>query len=482
MHTAKALGYYQTSLRDSNALVQNLICARQTYAGFSGLVWGGGKCFHLRPMTWRFQWFYRGGLAVLVGMLFWSVWANAQIAATNVPAVTSGPPAARAASAALADRLASAEEHYLTFGLDRLPVLRTGEVLGQPLWKYGASLIYILLAFFGSKLLDRLVHRWLKRLTEKTETKFDDLLLELLHGPVKVVALVIFLHIGLNVFAWPPGAKVWLSRLLILAVAGSLTYVAVKLVDLLIGVWQERPVSERDKAFRQQLIPVARKTGKAFVLVLAVLLTASNLGVNITSVLASLSIGGLAVGLAGQDTLANLFGAVAVYLDRPFYLGDRVRIEAVDGTVEAIGLRSTRIRNLDGHLVAIPNKIVGTAVITNISLRPNIKTEINIGLTYDTPPERVLRATQILHEIFGGDPHTDDLIIGFNKFLDSSLNLLVIHYWKGTDYKAYMADLQRLNLRVKERFDAEGLNFAFPSQTVYHKADADLLLRPAAKT
>jgi MscS family membrane protein len=433
-------------------------------------------------MTWRFQWFYRAGLLGLAGVLFWSVWANAQIEATNVPAVTNAPPSARAAASTLVDQLANSEEHYLTFGLDRIAVLKSVAVLGQPLWKYGASLIYILLAFLGSKLLDNLVNRWLKKLTQRTETKLDDLLLALLHGPVKVVAFVIFLHIGLNVFAWPPGAKVWLSRLLILVVAGSLTYVAVKVVDLLIGVWQERTVSERDKAFRQQLIPVARTIGKAFVLMLAVLLTASNLGVNITSLLASLSIGGLAVGLAAQDSLANLFGAVAVYLDRPFHLGDRVRIEAVDGTVEAIGLRCTRIRNLDGHLVAIPNKIVGTAVITNISLRPNIKTEINIGLTYDTPPERVRQATEILREIFGGDPHTDDLIIGFNKFMDSSLNLLVIHYWKGTDYKSYIADLQRLNLQVKERFDAEGLNFAFPSQTVYHKADADLLLRPVAKT
>jgi len=448
---------------------------------FSGLVCVGGECFHLRLMTWRFQWLYRAGLAGLAGVLFWSVWANAQIEATNAPGVTNAPPTARDAAAALSDRLANAEEHYLTFGLDQIAVLKTVAVLGQPLWKYGASLIYILLAFYGSKLLDYLVNRWLKKLTQRTETKLDDLLLELLHGPVKVVAFVIFLHIGLNVFAWPPGAKVWLSRLLILIVAGSLTYVAVKLVDLLIGVWRERTVSERDKAFRQQLIPVASKSAKAFVVVLAVLLTASNLGVNITSVLASLSIGGLAVGLAAQDSLANLFGAVAVYLDRPFHLGDRVRIESVDGTVEAIGLRSTRIRNLDGYLVAIPNKIVGTAIVTNVSLRPNIKTEINIGLTYDTPPERVLRATEILREVFGGDPRTADLVVGFNKFLDSSLNLLVIHYWKGADYKAYIADLQRLNLRVKERFDAEGLTFAFPSQTVYHKADADLLLRPVSK-
>ncbi len=434
-------------------------------------------------MIRRFQWLYRGALAGLAGLLFWSVYASAQIEATNSAGATNAPAAvASASTGSLVDRLSRVEDHYLTFGLDRIEVLRTVSLIGQPLWKYGASLIYILLAFYGSKLLDHLVNRWLKRLTQTTETKLDDLLLELLHGPVKVVAFVVFLHIGLNVFAWPPGAKVWLSRLLILVVAGSLTYVGVKLVDLLIGLWRERPVNERDRAFRQQLIPVASKSAKAFIVVMAVLLTASNLGVNISSVLASLSIGGLALGLAAQDSLANFFGAVTVYLDRPFHLGDRVKIDSVDGTVEAIGLRSTRIRNLDGFLVAIPNKIVGTSIITNISLRQTIKTEINLSLTYDTEPARVVRATEILQEIYGGNPNTSDLVVGFNKFGDSALNLLVVHFWKGTDYKAYIADLQRMNLQVKERFDAEGLIFAFPSQTVYHKADSVLQLTPPAKS
>jgi len=159
-----------------------------------------------------------------------------------------------------------------------------------------------------------------------------------------------------------------------------------------------------------------------------------------------------------------------------------VKIDTVDGTVEAIGLRSTRIRNLDGYLVAIPNKTVGTAIITNISLRPSIKTEINLSLTYDTPPDRIMRATELLREIYGSDPRTDDLVVGFNKFGDSALNIVVFHFWKGQDYKAYLADLTRLNIKVKERFEAEGLAFAFPSQTVYHKTDAEPLARNVPKS
>jgi MscS family membrane protein len=212
--------------------------------------------------------------------------------------------------------------------------------------------------------------------------------------------------------------------------------------------------------------------------VVGVLVTLDNIGVNITAAIASLSIGGLAIGLAAQDTLANLFGAVAVFVDKPFRIGDRIQLDGVDGTVESIGMRSTRVRNLDGYLVTIPNKTMGNSTITNIARRPTIKTEINFGLTYDTPLEKLKRAVQILDEIYRGHPQTHDLIISFNKFTDSALNIVVVHWWKGTDGKAYMAGLQELNFKVKERFEAEHLDFAFPSQTVYLKQDSE----PAAET
>jgi len=199
--------------------------------------------------------------------------------------------------------------------------------------------------------------------------------------------------------------------------------------------------------------------------------TTQNLGINVTGLLASLSIGGLAVGLAAQDTLSNLFGAVAVFVDKPFRLGDRVRLDNLDGTVEAIGLRSTRVRNLDGHLVTIPNRTVANAAITNISKRPNIKTVMNIGITYDTPPEKVQRALSILEDVYRGHPMTADVLLSFDKFTDSSLNLLVIHWWNSTVYKDYLAGLQAMNLAIKERFDAEKIEFAFPTRTIYVKQE-----------
>jgi MscS family membrane protein len=216
---------------------------------------------------------------------------------------------------------------------------------------------------------------------------------------------------------------------------------------------------------------LASKTIKGFIVVVAVLVTSQNLGLNITAMIASLSIGGLALGLAAQDTVANLFGAVAVYLDKPFKVGDWVRIDSISGSVESIGLRSTRLRNPDGHLITVPNKTMGNATITNVTLRPNIKTEMNIGITYDTPAEKVTRALEILKEVYGSHPMTQDLIVSFNRFGDSALNINVVHWWRTTDFRAYLAGMQELNLTVKKRFDAEKIEFAFPTQTLYVKRD-----------
>jgi MscS family membrane protein len=246
-----------------------------------------------------------------------------------------------------------------------------------------------------------------------------------------------------------------------------------KFIDLVLGYWRQRAKPDGDRTFEEQLFPIIRKSLKVFTVVVGVLVTLDNIGVNITAAIASLSIGGLAIGLAAQDTLANLFGAVAVFVDKPFRIGDRIQLDSVDGTVEAIGMRSTRVRNLDGYLVTIPNKTMGNATITNISRRPSIKTVINFGLTYDTSTEQMKRAVQILDEIYRGHPETQDVIISFNTFADSSLNIMVIHWWKGTDGRACLGGMQELNLKVKERFEAEHLDFAFPSRTVYLKQDSE---------
>jgi MscS family membrane protein len=377
---------------------------------------------------------------------------------TNSIATSASPPSAEATA-------------WLTGWLEQFQWLQI-KWLGNPLWQYVAALLYIVLAFYASKLVDFIFRVQLKKLTAKTKSTWDDLLVDLVRGPVKLITFVILLHVGLRVFAWPEWAASFISNGLKIIVAASITYVAIKFVDLGMGVWRKRMESAEDAILDSQLFPILSKSAKVFVVVVAALVTTQNLGMNVTGLLASLSIGGLAVGLAAQDTLSNVFGAVALLADKPFRVGDRIQLDAIDGSVEAIGLRSTRIRHLDGYLVTVPNRTMANASITNVSKRPNIKTVMNMGVTYDTPAEKIERAMEIIEEIFRPHPKTADLIISFNKFESSSLNILVVHWWDSTDFKEYLLQFQKLNLTLKRRFDAEGISFAFPSQTVYLRQDS----------
>ena len=416
-------------------------------------------------MNWRFSWIYRLGLIVLVVTLFCSVWANAQQVTNTASGSDSGT------NTVSGKRPHVIEWQAMTFGLDKVGYLTQNNFLEQPLWKYAASGIYVLLAFVVVWLLDVIVNFWLKH-AAKTKTQYDDIFLKLLRGPIKVVAFVVFLHIGVGIFDWPDQPKIFFSRALIIVVAISVAFVVLKMVDLMFHLARERVASPEDRLFASSLFPVMQRVTKVTLIIVAVILTAENLDIRITSLLAGLSIGGLALGLAAQDTVANIFGAVAILLDKPFHIGDRIKVEAVDGTVESIGLRSTRVRNLDGHHVTIPNKLMGNAIITNITRRPTIKTEMNLGLTYDTSVEKVKRATILLEEIFQASPKTSDLIISFNKFADSALNIFVVHTWNGTDGKEHFAAMQNFNLQIKQQFEAEKIEFAFPTRTVHVKTEA----------
>ncbi len=408
--------------------------------------------------------------AVLLSLVVWSVWAADAPALINAPATNAPAGVARlfgSRSPATNEVALVDEMPYLSFGLDRVELLQA-RWFEVPIWQFIASLIYVFLAFLTARVIDWVLGVRLRKWANRTPTKYDDILLELIRGPIKVITFVVLLHIGLRIFRWPSWFTGFFSKSLHIIVALSITYILLKVIDVLVNYWKEHAASQtEDKKFDDQLLPILRNTMKVFVVIVAVLLTSQNLGLNITSLIASLSIGGLAIGLAAQDTLANLFGAVAVFADKPFRVGDRIRLDSVEGDVESIGMRSTRVRTPDGHLVTIPNKTVGNATITNIGRRPSIRTVMNLGLTYDTSAERLKSALQLLEEIYRSDPMTKDVIITFNRFADSALNIEVVHFWNGTDQLAYFRGLQALNLRVKEEFDRAGFEFAFPTQTLH---------------
>jgi len=353
----------------------------------------------------------------------------------------------------------------LTFGLDQVGALQI-EFFHRPLWQYLATVVYVILAFQISKLFDWLIHIRLKKWASGTSNRWDDVLIGLLDGPVKVISFVVFLNIGLQLFDWPEVVERWISKLTYIGVGVSLLVVVLKAVDAVIGLWRSKLPDKGDRAFNEHFLVLVGKVAKAVITVVAVFTVLGNLGFDIRTALASVSVIGLALGLAAQDTVANLFGAVAVFFDKPFKIGDRVRIGDADGTVEEMGLRSTRIRNLEGFLITVPNKEVGNSRVVNITRRPTIRTNFTIGLTYDTSAARMQEAVQLAKSILSQHPQTADVVVYFARMADFSLNIDVIHWCKTTDWRQYTEALQEMNLELKGRFDAAGLKFAFPTRTV----------------
>jgi MscS family membrane protein len=258
--------------------------------------------------------------------------------------------------------------------------------------------------------------------------------------------------------------------LAVLAVA-YLFYRLVDVVDFYLRRWSSRTETTLD----DMLVPIVRKVLRVIIWVGAVLFIAQNiLDQPVGTVLAAAGVGGIALALAAQQTLSNFFGSVTIFADRPFQVGDVIKVGPHTGPVEDVGFRSTRIRTVDGHLVTVPNSTIANEMVENIGLRPSIKRVANIGITYDTPREKVERAVQILKDILAPikEINGDEALrprVYFTDFKDFSLNIQMIYWVKPPDYWLAQEIGERVNLEIMRAFAAEGIEFAFPTQTLYLK-------------
>ena len=219
------------------------------------------------------------------------------------------------------------------------------------------------------------------------------------------------------------------------------------------------------------MAPMVRKSLRVVIVILALVQVAQILSDKpITSILAGLGVGGLAVALAAQETIKNFFGSLVIFADKPFELGERIVVGGHDGTIEEVGFRSTRIRTLDGHLVTVPNGEMANQMIQNIGKRPFIKRVMNVSITYDTPPEKVQQAIDILKELLNNHEGMEEDYpprVYFNDFKDCSLNILAIYWYHPPAYWDFLAHAEQVNMELLKRYNEAGIEFAFPTQTVY---------------
>jgi len=338
--------------------------------------------------------------------------------------------------------------------------------MGTPLWAYGALLATFIGTDLGYRVLMWLLKsRWLHSLTENQPELYDSII-GLVKNPLRLLQITLAVAIGLHFFTLPEAIASLASGLLSALVAASVAFILVKLVDVLIAVLKPR-AAESESRLDDQLLPVLSGTLKAFILVIVGALILQNSGYNISSLLAGLGLGGLAVALALQPTLANMFAAITLFVDRPFHVGDGVSVAGVAGSIESIGLRSTRIRTYEGTLVTIPNSAVVNAQIDNLQARPTRRTTFTIGVTYDTSSEKLKKAVAILRDVMAQHPGTDTSRAHFKSYGEFALILDVAHWCAYLDYAEYLNCIEEINFEIKRRFEEEGIEMAYPTQTVH---------------
>lgn len=347
-------------------------------------------------------------------------------------------------------------------------------VLGKE-YIYGITLeqiVYFLITLIVFVLIGKTIYyffkHYVRKLTGKTKTQIDDILIDILEEPIVFLLFTIGLYIGFQFFTiTDQDVNLFLNNIIGVLVTLNLVWITIRLVDAGIEKYL-MPLTEHTKSkLDDQLIPILQKLVKAGVVVIAITIILGNFGYDVTALIAGLGIGGLAFAFAAKDTLANVFGGLTVFIDKPFFVKDAVQFGNIEGEVVKVGLRTTRIRDWDGRIITIPNSNVSGQAIKNISSEKERRHIISLGLVYDTSMKKFNEALTLTKTIINNHPgvNPDKTTVRFDEFAASSLNIKAIYFIK--DLKNKFDVMHDINMQIKEEFEKAGLDFAFPTQTVY---------------
>jgi MscS family membrane protein len=348
-------------------------------------------------------------------------------------------------------------------------------MLQVALWQWIGLLLLVVLAaavsWVGAAVLVRVGRPMLARLSPALARAIVPVTI----GPVRLILALLLFSTAVLALGLPlPVLRVF-TRLETTLIIVAVAWLLVRSVNLGAGVIGER-LAARDPAAATSVVPLGRKTVKVAILALAVLAALQNLGINVTGLVAGLGLGGLAVALAAQKTIENLFGGVTLIADQPVRVGDFCRFGDRVGIVEEIGLRSTRVRTLDRTLVSIPNADFAALQLENFARRDRIWLQARFGLRYETTPDQLRHVLVEIRKLLYAHPKVspDPARVRFVGFGDCSLDLEVFAYVLTADINEFLAIREDFFLRVMDVVAASGTGFAFPSQTTYLATDRGL--------
>lgn len=375
--------------------------------------------------------------------------------------------------------VAKIPELHEEFGLGwlerRLPAVLVDFALFEVrLWQWIALLAAVALAAFLSFLAASALLAILRPAVRRSATTLDDELRDLGAGPLRLVAGLVLFHLAVVSL----GLAVPVRQLLVGVEATLAIFAATWALFRAVDLFAQR-VGRRlggGEPAGAGLVPLGRKAVKALIAALAVVAALDSFGFDVTALLAGLGVGGIAVALAAQKSVENLFGAVTLMSDRPVRPGNFCRFSDKIGTVEEVGLRSTRVRTLDRTVVTVPNADFATLQLENFTLRDRIWLHAKLGLRYETTPDQLRFVLVEIRKLLYAHPKLtpDPARIRFIGFGDFSLDLEVFAYVRTTDFDEFLAVREDVFLRILDVVAESGSGFAFPSQTAYLARDVDL--------
>lgn len=329
---------------------------------------------------------------------------------------------------------------------------------------------FLILVFFVLSLLVRSIIKFILKIvmhkTEKSKATWDNSLFEAILPSLNNLSAILVMYLGFNAL----GLTGSVTDILILLLQAFLSYTLVRLSYRLVNAFEEIQKNHAETLGRpEEISRILFRSARSLVIIFGTLISLQNLGINVMSLVAGLGIGGLAFALAAKDTAANLFGSIMILLDKPFQVGDWVKVSESEGTVEEIGLRSTRIRTFYDSVISVPNMDMATTRIDNMGKRAFRRITMTIGITYDSPPEKIEAFLEGIKNIILANPSTrkDYFHVVLNGFGPSSLDILLYVFVKVPSWAEELIAKQNLMLEIIRLASTLGLDFAFPTQTLH---------------
>ena len=319
-------------------------------------------------------------------------------------------------------------------------------------------------AIIVGKLLYWSIQKTLKVYTKATKNDLDFIFIDMIEEPLSLAITLIGIWFAIDLLTMSEAVKKFIDSVFYFVVIFNIAWFANRLFNALMEKYVVPKIKKSETDLDDILYPIIRKIVAISIWTITIVIGIDNAGYNVTTMITGLGIGGLVFALAAKDAVSNLFGGFIIFSDKPFDLNDRIILNGFEGYVREIGLRSTKLETLDGRMVTMPNSKVTDNPVLNVSKEKGRKIKFTLGLTYDTQPQDIELAKNILTKIITQNECTRDAVIAFDSFGDFSLNILVIYWVKSGSPIAGTNDT--INMSILKEFNENKLNFAFPTQTL----------------